>query len=235
MDGSDIVALAIVIPGDNLDEFRIYSKDMLPAIMPKRITAPGPGLAPVWQVGEKPWRDTHHECLGAHLGLPPEIGSSSHGSGTIGPHVPGKAAIDDITLCLDRGSTNRSPVRDEVNTIGNRGADRRPVGGIGGSFESRNKGSTVDLVVGAAAREGVEDADDIGFVPSSTRCVVEREDELEAGALSGFKGIFNGCGAVAVRNGNIEDKAVDTCGLCKLDITGPVTHGPTISVTDLVV
>lgn len=53
--------LAVVIPGDNLDEPRSQAQDVLPPVEPKQIAREDPVLAPRHfsaKVGEEPWRDS---------------------------------------------------------------------------------------------------------------------------------------------------------------------------------
>lgn len=57
MNGSDIVGLAVVVPGHDLDEARKDGGGLHPAVVPHRVTAPDPGFVVLWEVSVEPRRD----------------------------------------------------------------------------------------------------------------------------------------------------------------------------------
>ena len=131
--GSDVVALAKVIPGQDLDKVRVDLKGLFPAVVPQSVAIPQPVLGPLRKVGVEPGRDGHHVGLGAERRLPALVFVSSHLVGSNGPSIPVESTIDVANLRLEALRTETRPVRHE-EAIG-RALDSRPIAGVVSSLK----------------------------------------------------------------------------------------------------
>ena len=53
-DGADVVRFAIVVPGDDFDQFGLQGDDLFPAGGPEAIAAPEPIFVPLGEIGVEP-------------------------------------------------------------------------------------------------------------------------------------------------------------------------------------
>lgn len=98
--GLNVVRLAEVIPGHNLDGVWLEMEGLLPPIEPYTVSSPDPSFVVSRQISLEPGRYAHHDILfgRSERSEPFLISRCGHVMRSVRPHIPAEGAVVEIHL-----------------------------------------------------------------------------------------------------------------------------------------